>query len=128
MGLYTYRAKLKKVIDGDTVDVYIDLGFDIHYLSRARLFGINTPETRTRNLEEKKAGLIAKEYVEKWFEKNEGQCVINTIKDEKGKYGRILANIYDIKEESILNVELVNLGLAREYDGHSDKTWPEFRN
>lgn len=126
--MYTYKGKLKKVVDGDTVDLYIDLGFDVHYFSRVRLAGINTPESRTRNLEEKKLGLAAKEYVEQWFEKNGNECIIHTTKEQKGKYGRVLGSISDIKEESILNNELVDIGLARLYDGQGDKTWSEFKD
>jgi len=127
MSLYTYRAKLKRVVDGDTVDVYIDLGFDIHYFSRVRLAGINAPESRTRNLEEKKLGLAAKEYVEQWFNKVGPDFIIKTTKEEKGKYGRVLGTITDMKDERCLNLELVDKGLARLYDGSGDKTWSEFK-
>jgi micrococcal nuclease len=127
MGLYTYRAKLKKVVDGDTIDVYIDLGFDIHYFSRVRLAGINAPESRTKNLEEKKLGLAAKEYVEQWFNKVGPDFIIKTTKEEKGKYGRVLGTITDMKDERCLNLELVDIGLARVYDGSGDKTWTEFK-
>lgn len=118
MSLYTYAATLKKVIDGDTIDVCIDLGFDIHYACRVRLSGVDAPEIRTSNIEEKKLGLAAKEYVEKWFEANNNRCIINTIKDKKGKYGRILGSVFDIKEEKILNKELLDKGLANKYSSH----------
>jgi len=125
--LYTYRAKLKRVVDGDTIDVYIDLGFDIHYFSRVRLAGINAPESRTRNLEEKKAGLAAKEYVEQWFDKLGNEFIIKTTKEEKGKYGRVLGTITDLKDQRCLNMDLVDNGLARLYDGTGDKTWSDFK-
>lgn len=125
--MYTYRAKLKRVVDGDTIDVYIDLGFDIHYFSRVRLAGINAPESRTRNLEEKKAGLAAKEYVEQWFDKLGNEFIIKTTKEEKGKYGRVLGTITDLKDQRCLNMDLVDNGLARLYDGTGDKTWSDFK-
>jgi len=125
--LYTYRGKLKRVVDGDTIDVYIDLGFDIHYFSRVRLAGINAPESRTRNLEEKKAGLAAKEYVEQWFDKLGNEFIIKTTKEEKGKYGRVLGTITDLKDQRCLNMDLVDNGLARLYDGTGDKTWSDFK-
>ena len=65
--LYHYRAKVVRTVDGDTIDVELDLGFDITLKARVRLVGINTPESRTRDLEEKAAGLAAKEYVGKWL-------------------------------------------------------------
>ena len=93
MNLYNYKAKIKRVVDGDTVDVYIDLGFDVHYFSRVRLSGINTPESRTRNLEEKKLGLAAKEYVDQWFQNYGSEFIIQTTKDQKEKYGRVLGTV-----------------------------------
>jgi micrococcal nuclease len=120
-------AKLKKVVDGDTIDVYIDLGFDIHYFSRVRLAGINTPESRTTNLEEKKLGLAAKEYVEQWFESVGPDFIIKTTKEQKGKYGRVLGTVTDVREMRCLNTDLVDNGLARVYDGSGDKTWSEFK-
>lgn len=125
--MYTYKAKLERVVDGDTIDVYIDLGFDIHYRSRVRLAGINAPESRTRNLEEKKLGLAAKEYVEQWLSKSGPDFIIRTTKVEKGKYGRVLGTIMDMKEEQCLNTDLVDVGLARVYDGTGSKTWTEFK-
>lgn len=127
MSLYTYKAKLKKVVDGDTIDVYIDLGFDIHYFSRVRLAGINTPESRTKNLEEKKLGLAAKEFVDQWLQNNGPEFIIKTGKEEKGKYGRVLGTIYTMSEDKCLNTDLIDEGLAREYDGQGDKTWTEFK-
>ena len=127
MSLYTYKAKLKKVVDGETLDVYIDLWFDIHYFSRVLLAGINTPESRTRNLEEKKLVLAAKEYVEQWLEKRGPDFIITTTKEQKGKYGRVLGTVMDIRQEQCLNTDLVDIGLARVYDGTGNKTWSEFK-
>lgn len=117
MSLYTYKAFLDRVVDGDTVDLVIDLGFDIQYKCRCRLYGINTPESRTKDLKEKELGLSAKAYVQDWFNWN-GPCFIETMKDGKGKYGRILAKIYADEEMKVcLNEQLVDAGHAVEYFG-----------
>jgi len=117
MNLYTYKAKLQRVVDGDTVDLTIDLGFNIHHKVRCRLYGINTPEIRTKNLAEKELGLAAKAYVEDWFDRTK-DCFVQTFKDGKGKYGRLLANIYaDEKCEISLNEQLVDSGHATNYFG-----------
>lgn len=90
--MYEYRCKILRVVDGDTVDVDIDLGFNIWvHNERMRLYGIDAPETRTTNQIEKAHGVYAKELVESLLP--EGSCqVIKTIKDTKGKFGRILAD------------------------------------
>ena len=92
---FSYRVnKVIKVVDGDTIDVMLDLGFDIMYKSRVRLFGIDTPESRTRDLVEKKYGLMSKEYL-KTALKNAEKIVIKTHKgEETGKFGRILGEIF----------------------------------
>ena len=85
--------KVTKVVDGDTIDVIIDLGFDIMYKSRVRLFGIDTPESRTRDKVEKKYGLLSKKFLQDHLKK--GKIVIKTHKDsETGKFGRILGEIF----------------------------------
>ena len=91
--MYEYRATIRRVVDGDTVDVTLDLGFNILYNSRIRLLGIDTPESRTRDLVEKEAGLRAKDRVE-------GLCppgsivTLRTTIDKGDKYGRILGEIF----------------------------------
>ena len=88
--MYEYRCKIVKVIDGDTVDVDIDLGFGVWlHKERVRLYGIDTPESRTRDLEEKKYGLMAKELVQTLMPVGSTQTLI-TEKDKSGKFGRIL--------------------------------------
>ena len=67
MSLYQYRAKVVHIVDGDTIDVQLDLGFDITYKARIRFQGVNTPESRTRDLEEKALGLAAKDFVGRWL-------------------------------------------------------------
>lgn len=127
MELFFYKAEVKKVVDGDTIDVLIDVGFSMHYAGRVRLYGINTPESRTTNLEEKKAGLAAKEFVEQWIASNNNIVYLKTIKDKNEKYGRILAEIYNKEKTSCLNNDIVASGLAKEYFGVGDKTWTEFK-
>jgi len=112
--MYEYNAKLIRVIDGDTIDCSIDLGFNINVNERVRLKGINTPETRTRDLEEKKKGLAAKDRVIELFEGVE-KFVIKTELDKKGKYGRIIGTI-TLPEHSIsLNKMLLQEGHAVVY-------------
>lgn len=91
--MFTYNAELLNVVDGDTVDLKVDLGFDIYTKMRFRLLGVDTPEIRTKNLEEKEWGLKAKEFVVQTFAENGNKCVVNTLKDAKEKYGRYLATI-----------------------------------
>lgn len=88
--MYEYNAKVLRVIDGDTIDVEIDVGFSIFIKNRLRLEGIDAPETRTRDLVEKKEGLKAKQRLIELIEGKE--VIIRTSKDEK--YGRILATVY----------------------------------
>lgn len=90
--LYYYNATVDRVVDGDTIDVTIDLGFNIWVKERLRLYGLNTPETRTKDLEEKERGLKAKKYVENQVNSNGGQIQVLSL--GKGKYGRVLAEIW----------------------------------
>ena len=88
--VYEYSCKIVRVVDGDTVDVDIDLGFGIWMRNeRIRLHGIDTPESRTRDLEEKKYGILAKEQVKYFLPEGSIQTLI-TVKDKAGKFGRIL--------------------------------------
>ena len=119
--MYNYKIKLDRVIDGDTVDAYIDLGFDIHVKKRIRFAGINTPESRTRDLEEKARGLAAKERLKVILE---GTKTIQLCSHGVGKYGRCLGELHvdflDGKEcLTLVNVNelLIKEGHAVEYDG-----------
>ena len=114
--MYTYKIKLDRVIDGDTIDAHIDLGFNVSVKKRIRFMGINTPESRTRDLEEKKRGLAAKDRVVELIENCE-ELSIKTILNKKarGKYGRILANI--MADGINVNQTLVSEGHAVEYFG-----------
>ena len=124
--VYLYNAEVKKIIDGDTFDILIDLGFDTLRKGRVRLYGVNTPESRTTNLEEKKMGLAAKEFTDQWITAAGHKIKIETILDKNEKYGRILARVWNEAGES-LNEAIVKSGLAREYYGVGDKTFTEFK-
>jgi len=113
--MYEYAVKeIVKVIDGDTVDVVIDLGFNLSKKERVRLAGIDTPESRTRDAEEKVFGLEAKAYLTERLEGSEG-LIVKTEKD--GKYGRMLGWFYSPRSEDSINNEMVESGYAWEYDG-----------
>ncbi len=118
--MYTYEIKLDRVVDGDTIDTVIDLGFGIHKNERVRVAGIDTPESRTRDLEEKKLGLEAKYYLEKIL----GEADSLFIKTSKeGKYGRLLGWIFTSKDlitddnQHSVNQIMIDEGYAWPYDG-----------
>ena len=121
--MYEYRCKIDRVVDGDTVDVDIDLGFGIWLRKeRVRLYGIDTPESRTRDLEEKKYGLAAKSYVQSFLPVGSMQT-LRTQKDDKGKFGRILGEfvVYDAVTDSsrTLNQIMIDRHYGVEYHGQS---------
>jgi len=120
--MYEYRVKqVLKIVDGDTIDVVIDLGFDISFTSRVRLAGIDTPESRTTDAREKILGVEVKEYLKKALE-GATDIVIRTEKvDSSEKYGRILGWLFVNKQTGSLNMELVNKGYAWSYDGGTKK-------
>ena len=111
--MYKYNAKLIRVIDGDTVDALIDLGFNVWVKKRIRLYGIDAPETRTRNLDEKKAGIAAEaRLIELMLEcGNEFVLVSHGI----GKYGRCLGELFIGNEQESVNQTLINEGHAVVY-------------
>jgi micrococcal nuclease len=112
-----YVRKVEKVVDGDTIDVLIDLGFDILFQSRVRLAGIDTPESRTRDLKEKALGLESKEYLSKHI-KDAKSVVIKTEKmNSTEKFGRILGWIYVNGDTVSLNDIMINDGYAWGYMG-----------
>jgi micrococcal nuclease len=116
--MYEYYVKeVTKVVDGDTIDVILDLGFDILFKSRVRLAGIDTPESRTRDLAEKKLGLEAKEYLKNSI-KSATNVVIKTEKlNSSEKYGRILGWIYLDGSGNSINHEMIEKGYAWGYLG-----------
>jgi micrococcal nuclease len=116
--MYEYKiVEVVKVVDGDTVDIVIDVGFNMYRKERIRINRIDTPESSTSNLEEKKIGILAKEFVNDWL-RSQITLKIKTIKDDK--YGRILGEIYG-DDNICLNDLLLENGLAWEYDGTSKK-------
>ena len=115
--MYEYRCKVSRVVDGDTVDVDIDLGFGVWlHKERVRIIGIDTPESRTRDKVEKRFGLLAKEFVEDFFKM--GDVILTTKKyDAKGKFGRILG---DFKcNGRTLSKVMIEMHHAVEYHGQS---------
>jgi len=92
--MYEYAAKLLRVIDGDTIDVSIDLGFSISVKQRVRLSRINTPETRTKDLLEKAAGKAATEFISWFLAENNNNLIIQTTVDKRGKFGRVLGEVF----------------------------------
>jgi micrococcal nuclease len=112
-----YVKQVTKVVDGDTIDVVIDLGFDISFTTRVRLAGIDTPESRTRDLAEKALGLESKKYLADRL-KDAKNIVIKTEKiNSTEKFGRVLGWLYVNGEESSLNLEMIDKGYAWAYLG-----------
>ena len=109
--MYKYKAKLDRVVDGDTVDALVDLGFDTWKKVRIRMMGINAPESRTRDLEEKKLGLAAKERLVELLGDNDFILQSHGV----GKYGRCLGELF--VGETNVNQTLVTEGHATEYYG-----------
>jgi len=121
--MHEYNCTIRRVVDGDTVDVDIDLGFGIWvHNERVRLYGIDTPESRTRDLEEKKAGLFAKDVVLHYLPEGSKQ-VLRTYKDKVGKYGRVLGEfvIYDslADRHTTINQFMIDHKIGVEYSGKS---------
>lgn len=109
---YCYRTEVVRVIDGDTIDVDLDVGFNTTMRKRLRFMGINAWETRG---EEKGKGIVAKLFLQQLIESAD-QVVVQTVMDAKGKYGRVLAYVWVMKDNAVLNVNklLVEEGHARE--------------
>tara|TARA_B100000029_G_C17591350_1_gene962608 strand:+ start:3115 stop:3459 length:345 start_codon:yes stop_codon:yes gene_type:complete len=111
--MYEYKAEVKRVVDGDTVDCLIDLGFDTWKKIRVRLAGINSPESRTRDLEEKKRGLAAKDRLIEILNGEDNKIILESL--GVGKYGRCLGILKT--EDTNINEQLVEEGHAVEYWG-----------
>ena len=125
MDKYVYRGKLERVVDGDTIDALIDVGFDIWVKKRIRYKGIDTWESRTRNLEEKKLGLAAKERNKELLEKISSKPGYFRLKSYGvGKYGRVLGEIFIEDAEGKhynINETLIAEGHAYVYEGGKKK-------
>lgn len=123
--MYEYKAIVDRVVDGDTIDVTIDLGFKTWKKVRVRMEGINTPESRTRDLEEKKKGLAAKARLQEILDYNSNECVLKV--SGVGKFGRAIASVYvdtlspasnkSSMTEININKQLIEEGHAVAYDG-----------
>ena len=122
--MYEYHAVVDRVVDGDTLDVTIDLGFHTHIKTRVRMEGMNAPESRTRDLKEKERGLAAKARLQEIIEYNKNHCILRV--SGLGKYGRALATVFvnnlsPVAKEGItlvdVNKQLIKEGHAVEYDG-----------
>jgi len=123
---YVYRCRVTRVVDGDTVDVEVDLGFNMFSKDRVRLKGIDTPESRTRNKVEKKLGKASKARLKEMLAGNlftttmgskKNPIFLHTSKDGKGKFGRILGTLW--KDGANINDALIDEGHARPYEGGS---------
>ena len=115
--MYDYGCTVERVVDGDTIDVILDLGFDIRFKSRVRLYGIDTPESRTRNKDEKVRGKMAGAFLKDAVD-NGSKVVIETkLKDSRGKYGRVLGNV--VVDGININEALIKNFLAVAYFGQS---------
>ena len=124
--LYKYRAKVLRIIDGDTMDVDLDLGFDVVLAKqRVRLYGIDTPESRTRDKVEKKFGLLSKDFVKERCPVGSKVIIGTHVGDERGKFGRILGEVFAIDqetnviEETSINRKMINESYAVEYHGQA---------
>jgi|SRR5210317_1133874 len=114
--MYEYRVSLDRVIDGDTVDCWIDLGYNLQIHKRIRFAGVNAPETRTRDKEEKKRGLIAKKWLQDKLPAG-SECMLKSY--EYGKYGRVIGELFIVSgsRKQSINKMMLAEGLVTEYDG-----------
>ena len=118
--MYEYRVKkVLKIVDGDTIDVDIDLGFDISYTQRVRLAGIDTPESRTKDLKEKTLGLEVKDRLKKAIDAAKDVIIVTEKPDSTEKYGRILGWVYLDKSPKSINELLIEEGYAWAYMGET---------
>ena len=115
--MYEYSCKVKRVDDRDTIDVLVDLGFDIQYKSRVRLYGIDTPESRTRNLDEKARGKMAGAFLKEAVEKGEKVVIQTKLKDSRGKFGRVLGDV--VVDGVNINKAMIENNYAVAYYGQS---------
>lgn len=115
--MYEYACTVERVVDGDTIDVTLDLGFSVSYKSRVRLYGIDTPESRTRNKDEKARGKLASAFLSKAIELADQVVIRTELKDSRGKFGRVLGTVICDGED--VNQGMVDGGFAVKYYGQS---------
>ena len=119
---YIYRIReIHKVVDGDTIDADIDLGFDISLTKRIRLAGVDTPESRTSDANEKKYGLDSKDWLKHRLEFAKDIIIKTELPDSTEKYGRIIGHLFINGEETSLNDQMIVEGYAWTYDGGTKK-------
>ena len=121
--MFEYYCKIERVVDGDTVDVSVDLGFDIHHKARVRMMGIDTPEKRTKNKAEKALGMASTARLKELLK---GKQVKIECSKEKGKFGRVLAIVWTVDKEGQeidINSQLIEEGHARAYSGGKKEAW-----
>jgi len=115
---YIYRIRsIHKVVDGDTIDASIDLGFDISLTKRIRLAGVDTPESRTTDANEKKYGLESKEWLKKMVEGAKNILIKTELPDSTEKYGRIIGHLFINDQDTSLNDQMIAEGMAWSYMG-----------
>tara|TARA_R110002020_G_scaffold184477_5_gene381473 strand:- start:452 stop:880 length:429 start_codon:yes stop_codon:yes gene_type:complete len=117
--MYEYACEVQRIIDGDSIVGRISLGFDIYFNSSIRLFAIDTPESRTRNLDEKARGLLAKDFLKDCIENGKRIVIKTELKDSRGKFGRVLATLW--VDGVNINQALVDNYLAVAYHGQAKK-------
>ena len=115
--MYEYACTVERVVDGDTIDVILDLGFSVSYKSRVRLYGIDTPESRTRNKDEKARGKLASAFLSKAIELADQVVIRTELKDSRGKFGRVLGTVVCDGED--INQGMIDGGFAVKYYGQS---------
>ena len=113
--MYTYKSRLDRVVDGDTVDAFIDLGFDTHVKKRIRLYGMDAWESRTRDKEEKVKGLAAKARIFQILDENNNEFIL--VSHGVGKFGRCLGELFITSDSDSINNQLVSEGHAKKYNG-----------
>ena len=115
--MYEYGCTVTRVVDGDTIDVVLDLGFSSLHKCRVRLYGIETPESRTRDKDEKLRGKLASKYLSDAIHNGTKVVLRSKLKDSKGKYGRVLGEV--VVDDININVSMIENYLAVEYHGQS---------
>ena len=117
--MYEYKCKVERVVDGDTIDCIIDLGFSVLYKSRVRLYGIDTPESRTRDKDEKARGKLAARFLKDCVTEGKEVVLQTKLKDSRGKFGRVIATV--VVDGIDINQTMIDKHLAVAYFGQSKK-------
>ena len=118
---YHYRCRLLDVIDGDTVELEVELGFNARLTVRVRLDGIDTPELKGKTIDERRMAQDALALVARWCEARADRIIVRTFRDSRDKFGRLLATLIDQDTSETVQQALIEAGLARPYDGQSKR-------